>query len=369
MKIDIYSLNELPGHVNEFWQEAAYLQADGLGFLRSREWIEFLSPSVKIFCLSEESEIKAIAPVVLQAWQLPYEFIPGWTAWKQNWKVVKICGGAILGAEANLECVATLLYSIYEFFPNTQGVLCSDVKADSILGQFFKYEACDFLCWDLSGAQCHRLWHISKKSGFKFKNRRNKFNKLSKILGGPLCLFKITDLYALNKYWERIDNLLKGSWQYRLRGHKLSKGKFEDLVKKGWLRSYLLGTVKQDCAFVFGFVGSKTLFHEHTVYDRSFSQYSPGMLLLNFIYQDLSNEGGFEFIDFGEGNATWKKRFGNCCLNTNHFLIVKRGLFYCILFFLYRISRVTAGFIRQVGNNLKIKPKIKKILLNRGGGD
>jgi Acetyltransferase (GNAT) domain len=76
----------------------------------------------------------------------------------------------------------------------------------------------------------------------------------------------------------------------------------------GALDVRLLWLGDQPVAFTSGFVYDGTLWLEHLGYDSAFRRFRPGMQLLLRLIEDLAGRGDVHTIDFGTGDADYKRR-------------------------------------------------------------
>jgi Acetyltransferase (GNAT) domain len=131
-------------------------------------------------------------------------------------------------------------------------------------------------------------------------------------------------------------------------------------AEKGWLRAYVLYLADQPAAFWIGSVYGGKFFSGDTGYDDAYKRQSPGMFLLTWMFEEFWSEGVKE-VDFGLGDAEYKRRFGTCSwdeASINIFAPTFKGL---------RIGafRAPAIFIDQTVkkalDRTQVLPRIKKL--------
>jgi CelD/BcsL family acetyltransferase involved in cellulose biosynthesis len=97
---------------------------------------------------------------------------------------------------------------------------------------------------------------------------------------------------------------------------------------KGWLRMYVLYVGAKPCAYWWGTVYKNT-FHSCALgFDPAFRRYSPGVYLLMKALENLCSDGVRQ-LDFGLGDARYKKQFGTDCweeATVNVFAFTIKGL-------------------------------------------
>jgi len=77
----------------------------------------------------------------------------------------------------------------------------------------------------------------------------------------------------------------------------------------GWLRAHILYTAGKPCAFWNGLVYRRTFFTYTTGYDPDFTDLRPGTFLLQRMFEDLCREKAIDEVDFGFGDAQYKRNW------------------------------------------------------------
>jgi hypothetical protein len=75
----------------------------------------------------------------------------------------------------------------------------------------------------------------------------------------------------------------------------------------GWLRAYVLYIADKPCAFWNGTLYGRTFFTSTTAYDPDIRDYRPGTFLLQNMLQDLCTDKVADEVDFGFGDAQYKR--------------------------------------------------------------
>jgi hypothetical protein len=79
-------------------------------------------------------------------------------------------------------------------------------------------------------------------------------------------------------------------------------------ARMGWLRAFLAYVDDQPCAFALGTVYHGTYLSDFVGHDPKYFQYSFGLTVHNYMIEELCKEG-VRMIDFGAGEAEYKRRF------------------------------------------------------------
>ena len=81
-------------------------------------------------------------------------------------------------------------------------------------------------------------------------------------------------------------------------------------MERGWFRAYVLYVDDEPCAFWMGF-GYRGVFRTGlTGYDPAYAEYHVGTFVLMRMLDDLAREDGFHTVDYGFGDAEYKRTFG-----------------------------------------------------------
>ncbi len=95
----------------------------------------------------------------------------------------------------------------------------------------------------------------------------------------------------------------------------MTRARWALALARGWLRVYVLYLDERPLAFWSGYLYREIFYIEHTGYDPQHADDRPGMILLLHIIEDLCGSGAARAIDFGLGDADYKRRLGTECWN------------------------------------------------------
>src|SRR5690606_2689050 len=112
------------------------------------------------------------------------------------------------------------------------------------------------------------------------------------------------------------DSVLRNSWQGRTFGHRPRDTKenvkyYSMLADRGWLRCYELVHNGEPVATVLGHQYGGIYHYEEPGYLQEWADYSPGIVLLSLIVEDLYRRNTPKALDFGVGEAAYKRSFSN----------------------------------------------------------
>ena len=134
--------------------------------------------------------------------------------------------------------------------------------------------------------------------------------------------------------------------------------------QKGWFRAYVLYLADHPAAFWIGNVSGRTFHSGFLGYDNVHGRYSPGIFLITKAFEKLCNEGVAE-IDFGLGDAEYKRRFGSSSWEEACVDIFAPRLKGLMINALRSPALLTEVLIKRSLNNTQIMARIKKLWRNR----
>ncbi|GAB4526608.1 MAG: hypothetical protein Tsb0020_44320 [Haliangiales bacterium] len=114
----------------------------------------------------------------------------------------------------------------------------------------------------------------------------------------------------------RAEHISERSWQGRRLGIRMKRdarhqARLGAIAALGALRCYVLTHQQAPVAFVFGWQWNGRYEYEEIGYDSAFIEQSPGRVLLFRILEDLIADDCPRVLDFGCGDAVYKRIFGN----------------------------------------------------------
>jgi len=116
-------------------------------------------------------------------------------------------------------------------------------------------------------------------------------------------------------FLEAVSVISEQSWQGRRLGRRASADErrrtaFESLAELGALRCFLLRHDGEPVAFVYGWQWGGVFDYAQIGYDSRLAAKGPGKILLARVLEDLIERDTPDVLDFGDGDADYKRRFG-----------------------------------------------------------
>lgn len=172
-----------------------------------------------------------------------------------------------------------------------------------------------------------RPWHLLKldKSFEAYLNTlsskaraalRRKARQAGKTPHGAVKVQCCTSTEDVPGFLAKAVEVSSKSWQHKVLGQRVGRDEaairtIQDLAARGILRAYLLELGTTPCAFVIGCQQDGVFHYEELGFREDFSDLSPGTVLLFHIVEHLHETNVPATLNFGVGDASYKRRFGN----------------------------------------------------------
>jgi hypothetical protein len=170
------------------------------------------------------------------------------------------------------------------------------------------------VCWERSLPESFPAFmeSLSKSSRTSVK-RYSK--KLERELGDRLQVRRFADADDLDAYLEHADAVAAKSYQRGLgvgvRNEPSQRMRTQLSMDRGWFRSYMLYVDDSPVAFCGGDAYGGRFHYGIPGYDPEYGEYRVGTYVLMKMIEDLCADGGIRVLDFGSGDAEYKRRFGD----------------------------------------------------------
>jgi hypothetical protein len=258
------------------------------------------------------------------------KFGPAW-----NLKGYRLAGNRFLG-EATEEEQQTLLAEVGRVLTSTNAdfLLVEDVESSDRLLSMIDGNESGIRLFRPTPAQ-RRLKiefpesHDAYWAAFTSKSRCKLRRKVKHF--GECRLERIERPDQVAHFLEQAAKISKNSWQRDLLGDRIANDDaelelFAKLAIEGALRSYLLWKGDEAISFSIATQHKGVLMYEETAYDRRFVDTSPGQILLMKILEDLFEHDPPKLFDFGNGDAEYKRTFGNFESESGNIWLLRPGL-------------------------------------------
>ncbi len=149
------------------------------------------------------------------------------------------------------------------------------------------------------------------------KDFRGKLNRLSKAFPGKIKLHVYRTLGEVPQAIKDTVHISQNAYQIYLGGGIVGTEQSRVLLKtaaeKDWLRLFVLYIDETPVAFEYILKIGKIGYGESTSYDSKWQKWGIGTFTLLKAVEYLSKEGSVDYLDFGFGDAQYKKSYGDKC--------------------------------------------------------
>jgi CelD/BcsL family acetyltransferase involved in cellulose biosynthesis len=139
-------------------------------------------------------------------------------------------------------------------------------------------------------------------------------NRVERELGDDLAIEVFHDVADIDLFFERVGEVAAKTYQHGLgvavRDDELHRNLTRLSMERGWFRAYVLTLQDRPVAFWYG-SGYRGVFTTATTgYDPAYTDLRIGTYVLMKLIEDLCGDPAVSVLDFGFGDADYKRRFG-----------------------------------------------------------
>jgi hypothetical protein len=131
-------------------------------------------------------------------------------------------------------------------------------------------------------------------------------------------------------------------------------------AKDGWLRAYVLYAKGQPCAFEFGAQYRSIFFPEYMGFDPNWKSFNPGTILWTKVIEDLCSDPDVSLLDYGFGDALYKRKFGSLSWQEASVFIFAPRLYPVLVNLADSSIRGLSLGLAFLANKLDITTKVKR---------
>jgi hypothetical protein len=377
MHVEFYTLENLPPELNAFWQDAIERQDRISAFTSGRRWFSLMSgdePDARLLvaCRGEDESCRLLMPLMEREWSLDLSLL-GKIVARRALKVFKAGGGDLIHDGIEKEDLSHTVRDLFSKRPDIDALWFEHVSGED---RYQKIEAC------ARGAGCfvHAIfrnlphfrfvlpptWDECKasRSSKSLGRIRSKENALSRELGEPLELVELRTRDEWQTHAERIESLVDQSWQSQLFGQRFRVSQVQGSADAGYLRGFLLMAGNRAIAFTLYYYGEETMISGILAYDRSYGKHSPGTVLFLKTLEHLYANDPPRYLDFGEGDADYKRQWSNDEIAGNSVLLVKARPSLRLAFAFHRgcngLNRLVRGMMATFGLDRLLVKRLKR---------
>lgn len=156
------------------------------------------------------------------------------------------------------------------------------------------------------------LQNLSSKSRYNLRRAEKIFEKAH---SGDVVVRKFNDLKEVSALTSDAEAVAQTAYQRKLGAGFVNSKKMCDrlelMARRGWLKGYVLYAKGVPCAYWIATKYKGTVYLNMTGYNPKFGKHEVGTILFLKMIEDLCQDVAVESIDFGLGDASYKRRFGD----------------------------------------------------------
>lgn len=347
MSIEIIPFNTIgpDSPLLRIWNEKAAMERNLYGLYQTSAWLSCTTnprraqPRLLVSRQAADAAPSALAPIALE--DVPLRFRAARREFAcARLRCVEVLGGRVLG-DPDYASYCAIVRGIFEQTPEIQGIYFKSVPSDSAL-----WSALAAHDWRLDGARAYRLdgerpFHYAEfpptfdgyLGEFRKKQRYNlkrQVRLMNEGVGNTLRMTLIDSRGQVDAFLEDVRLVTEKSWKVELEEPAPDLADDPDalraLADAGLLRAYLLRAHDAPVAYALGYRHRDVYHYANIGYDAAFAKYSPGAVLLLQMIQDLVDNAGVRYMNFGITDANYKRVFGNRHISDASVVVLRPGL-------------------------------------------
>lgn len=286
-----------------------------------------------VLCIHEESQQRAIVVARIENRTIPIRF--GYKSiFSRTFRSLTIVRGGLLGDLTNAECIYLVNYVMGMLRRRDIDVIFfSGLPCDSPVYREAKMRP-PVQCRDYA----HRpasLWlaNIPNNANEFFtriqKKNMKKLQRYWKFLhadnDNSVSFRSFSDSNEVNKLCEDAELIAKTTYHRGIGvgfiDTEAMRRRLFLYASKDTLRGFVLYVKECPVAFWIGILYKKIFYSQHTGYNPIFSKYDCGTFTFKKVIEAICGPGGAELLDFGEGDALYKQRFGDHTIAETNILV------------------------------------------------
>lgn len=182
-------------------------------------------------------------------------------------------------------------------------------------------------------------------------------------------LVKVTRPEQVPEFLDQLDRVFRETWQaktfgYQSRNTDQQRQHLERFAAHGWLRSYILLQNGQPIAFELGYQYGGVYYGEECGFDPAKSSLGPGSVLLHLVIEDLFKEDRPRLLDFGLGDAVYKRSFANSEHEAASMHLASWNIWRCLLALQSGLNSLSAG-VRALLVKSRLDGLVRRLLKHK----
>jgi CelD/BcsL family acetyltransferase involved in cellulose biosynthesis len=304
--------------------------------------VEARSKATKVWVARDSAgEMVGVVPVSEHEFRLKYE-IKSRTLFSVAISTVGL-HIAPLCIPADEELYAAVLDQSLEAFPGRTGLYIEGVPIDSALFRYLSrggsmarsflrfFPKGERMTYSIDLPESLATYYAAQMSSKSRRNLERQVRQFCKHAGGRLELRRFTEPDAVPAFLADASRVSRMTWKRHILGERFvhteaTRRFYEDLARRGLLRSYVLHAAGEPCAFGLGYQFAGTYHYLETGYDPSVAHFSPGTSMFILMLEDLFAHDRPERVNLGLEGSFYKKHFSNRAERVVTCLLLKDSL-------------------------------------------
>lgn len=312
-----------------FWQQAAATHANLYRQYQSPNWWDHLCSTdqrtaLRLFRASAGGTTIGVVPIQAMMGRISVAPVSTERA-KLPIRCVEVLGSQPL-LPVNEAVVAAMLETIFDRMPEVDGVYFKSIPQTCPWFDLLPLIANQSKRWLTLIAREEPFHSLSLPDKFddflarfskkKRYNLKRQVRLMEEAYNGQMRLECITQPAQIEPFLAAAEAVATGSWKDDQLTQALVRtpaniATYSDLANRGLLRSYVLRNADQAVAYALGYQFDTTYHYADIAYSGSEVNLSPGTVLLCLIVRDLVETSRLRMLNFGIGNADYKRQFGD----------------------------------------------------------
>lgn len=336
----------LSGAVRSEWNDLNAANASAYAQYASPEWVEHLEATrpdkvlAPILVQRLANTLAGIVPIVRCNYDLSC-VVRGHVLW--SWRVPAV---AVLGIDPCIPAEVATHDSVFAAIsasdPDAEAIYLHSLPTSSFCWSYLRSSPWirdHFLLHVAAGPRpLHLLQLPSSFDDFVYSfPRKKRYNLARQVrmlrdhVGGDLRLQRVDTPAHIAMFAEAARSMLRQSDARMgllpdIVADARKADELADAARRGLLRSYVLFAGDAACAVVLGYMWRHIFHYAEVAYHPRFSAFSPGTVLLYLMVGDLIAHQPPRLVNFGIGDAGYKRTFGNVEMEDASVLLLRKGM-------------------------------------------
>lgn len=362
--VRLHSYRSIPADVMAFWRQAQADQDPYRGVTASPEWFQMMAdggdPEAAVAVLASERGFQAVIPLFASSWTVDIRF-GGRRLLNKTLKVLRAGGGDPIVRDASAADLRSVWRHVFSERPDIQGILFDRVQC----GPRHETLVASAGCFTRFRVACvsPRMPHYrlmlpptladarALRSAETLRKIERRERALARETGAVVSLVEIRQPGDWAPFASELEKMMSRTWQAERLGHGFSLEGMATVASHGWLRSFVLMVGAEPAAFALCYQGGGALVYDQIGYNRRWARHSPGTLLLHRLIERLYEHECPACLDFGEGDAEYKRNLANHQVEVQAMAIMRRKVSLAAVLSISQLTRSVNAMMKRLMAN------------------